>query len=351
MKRLADLFDHRIRVGYSRTELVRDRDEIQHPAVRECLRYLDLDGGLRSTTSAICPRAAVSDPRHRSRSACCTRSTRSRASGVRPNSWRRRPCTSSRICCGNASASRISICARGGFGSLVRADGVAANLVPILPARLAELERSLLLLYTGMRGMRTRFSPSSSTTPDLARRHGSSMDERARRRGPRVLTAPGRSLNDFGELLQDLVPEARAVDADQPGGIDDWYESGASRRGRRRQAAGRRRRRFSAAAGATREAGSCCRAVPDLRRVPFEFDRTGGYADLLQSLSESTQMTLSLRRARCAPPGNGKRTLVTGASGFVGRNLSCRSCARLAARSSRRRGPSTTCSNSSTCAG
>ena len=46
VKRLADLFDHRIRVGYSRTELVRDRDEIQHPAVRECLRYLDLDGGL-----------------------------------------------------------------------------------------------------------------------------------------------------------------------------------------------------------------------------------------------------------------------------------------------------------------
>ncbi len=46
VKRMAPLFDYSIRVGYSRTELVHDRDEIQHPSVRECLRFLDLHGPL-----------------------------------------------------------------------------------------------------------------------------------------------------------------------------------------------------------------------------------------------------------------------------------------------------------------
>jgi D-glycero-alpha-D-manno-heptose-7-phosphate kinase len=46
VKRMAPLFDYSIRVGYSKTELVNDREEIEHPSVRECLRFLDLHGPL-----------------------------------------------------------------------------------------------------------------------------------------------------------------------------------------------------------------------------------------------------------------------------------------------------------------
>ena len=42
---LADLFDHSILVSYSRTEVVHQLGEIEHPAVRECLRFLGLTGG------------------------------------------------------------------------------------------------------------------------------------------------------------------------------------------------------------------------------------------------------------------------------------------------------------------
>jgi D-glycero-alpha-D-manno-heptose-7-phosphate kinase len=35
-----------IRVGYSKTECVEDLDDIQHPSVRECLRYLGIAGGV-----------------------------------------------------------------------------------------------------------------------------------------------------------------------------------------------------------------------------------------------------------------------------------------------------------------
>jgi D-glycero-alpha-D-manno-heptose-7-phosphate kinase len=46
VKRLARLFDYSIRISYSRTELVSRVEEIEHPAVRECLRFLEIDGGL-----------------------------------------------------------------------------------------------------------------------------------------------------------------------------------------------------------------------------------------------------------------------------------------------------------------
>ncbi len=43
---LTEFFDHRIRVSYSRTELVKCVDDIQHPSVRECLRFMGIEGGI-----------------------------------------------------------------------------------------------------------------------------------------------------------------------------------------------------------------------------------------------------------------------------------------------------------------
>ena len=44
-KRLPPFFDHTMRIVYTKTELVCDVEEIEHPAVRETLRYLNLNGG------------------------------------------------------------------------------------------------------------------------------------------------------------------------------------------------------------------------------------------------------------------------------------------------------------------
>ncbi len=43
---LTEFFEHRIRVSYSRTELVKDAQEILHPSVRECLKFLEIDRGV-----------------------------------------------------------------------------------------------------------------------------------------------------------------------------------------------------------------------------------------------------------------------------------------------------------------
>ena len=43
---LSDFFNYKIRVGYSKSELVNDIELIQHPSVRETLKYLDCDQNL-----------------------------------------------------------------------------------------------------------------------------------------------------------------------------------------------------------------------------------------------------------------------------------------------------------------
>ena len=46
LNRLSKFFDYRIRVGYSKAELVNSVDEIIHPSVRECLKFKNIEGNL-----------------------------------------------------------------------------------------------------------------------------------------------------------------------------------------------------------------------------------------------------------------------------------------------------------------
>ena len=55
VSRLPALFDYSTRVSYSRVELVDNLEEIVHPAVRECLRFLELDGGIEMNVVADLP--------------------------------------------------------------------------------------------------------------------------------------------------------------------------------------------------------------------------------------------------------------------------------------------------------
>jgi D-glycero-alpha-D-manno-heptose-7-phosphate kinase len=43
---LSDFFEHKIRIGYSKAELVKIVDEIEHPSVRECLKFKEFNGNL-----------------------------------------------------------------------------------------------------------------------------------------------------------------------------------------------------------------------------------------------------------------------------------------------------------------
>ena len=54
---IKERYDHRIRVGYTKTELVDDVDELEHDLVRECLRYTGISKGVEISTMADIPSA------------------------------------------------------------------------------------------------------------------------------------------------------------------------------------------------------------------------------------------------------------------------------------------------------
>lgn len=55
VSRLTEFFDHRIRVSYSRTELCKSVGEIQHPSVRACLEFMNIDGGIEISVVSDLP--------------------------------------------------------------------------------------------------------------------------------------------------------------------------------------------------------------------------------------------------------------------------------------------------------
>jgi len=46
INRLSNFFEYKIRVGYSKSELVNSVNDIAHPSVRECLKFRNMDGNL-----------------------------------------------------------------------------------------------------------------------------------------------------------------------------------------------------------------------------------------------------------------------------------------------------------------
>ncbi|MDX6767759.1 MAG: hypothetical protein SFU85_13330 [Candidatus Methylacidiphilales bacterium] len=55
VSRLNPLFEHRIRVAYSKTELVRTVSEIAHPCVRNALEWLGIDSGIEISVTTDLP--------------------------------------------------------------------------------------------------------------------------------------------------------------------------------------------------------------------------------------------------------------------------------------------------------
>ncbi|MBI3895983.1 MAG: kinase [Acidobacteria bacterium] len=52
---LPPFFDHRVRISYSKTELANSASEIEHPSVRECMRFLGVESNAEIHTDADLP--------------------------------------------------------------------------------------------------------------------------------------------------------------------------------------------------------------------------------------------------------------------------------------------------------
>ena len=279
VNRLADLFDYSIRVGYSRTELAKSVDQIEHPAVRECLRFLNLDGGLEINVVADLP----------------ARTGLGSSSSFTVGLLHALHALKGELACNGQLAAeavyveqemikeRVGVqdqytCAHGGLVHLrfSRDGSIRVSPLPLRAERLAELQAHLMLFYTGIRRhahevldeqlertKRGAISEDLSYLSDL-------VDQ-----GLEVLTNE-QPIACFGELLHTAWMTKRRLSSKISNAkIDEWYN-------RAREAGAIGGKLLGAGGGGflllsvePENQAAVKRALTDLRCVPSAFEHNG----------------------------------------------------------------------------
>jgi D-glycero-alpha-D-manno-heptose-7-phosphate kinase len=275
---MAPFFDYAIRVGYSRTELARTVDEIQHPSVRECLRYLEIEGGIEIHYVGDLPArtglgssssftVGLLHALHAFRGDMVSRDQLAReAVVVEHERVRERVGVQDQYTCAHGGLLRLEFTASG---------GVNVAPIPLSEERSRELRSHLMLLYTGVTRsahevldeqlQRTRDGMITGQLQHLAHLAEQGVD---------VLTRPA-PLAAFGELLHSAWLSKKQLSSKISNSqIDGYYELA---------------RRAGAWGGKLLGAGGggflLLMAPPDrqdgieqalkLPRVAFEFDQAG----------------------------------------------------------------------------
>lgn len=201
---LTEFFDHRIRVSYSKTELCREIDEIQHPSVRECLRFMNIQGGIEiAVVSDLPARTGLGS------SSCFTVGLLHALHAFKGKIVSRRQLAAEAVHVERELIKeRVGLqdqysCACGGFSLLhFTGDNDVTSTPVTLPAdRLAALQHRLLIFYTGLQRtahqvLEQQLSRTSSglLTPQLMQ---------LQRLVPQGLDAlaSGKPLQEFGDIL------------------------------------------------------------------------------------------------------------------------------------------------------
>lgn len=228
VRHLPRFFDYSTELSYSKTERVTDVEDIQHPAIREAMKMLDMQE-IRLTYEADLP----------ARSGLGTSS--SFAVGMLNAFYALKGKYASkkkladeaiyleRVVCGEAGGWQDQIAAAfGGFNRInFGPDGYEVLPVIISPERKRQLNNNLMMFFTGF----TRFSSevqkaNSATAAEdkkarLKRMHALVDEAEA------VLTDKSRDLDDFGRLLDVTWKLKKGTGgAVSTNGIDGLYEQG-----------------------------------------------------------------------------------------------------------------------------
>ena len=228
VRHLPRFFDYSTELSYSKTERVTSVDDIQHPAIREAMKMLDMRE-IRLTYEADLP----------ARSGLGTSS--SFAVGMLNAFYALKGKYASkqkladeaiyleRVLCNEAGGWQDQIAASfGGFNRInFNADGYEVLPVIISPERKRQLNDNLMMFFTGF----TRFS----SDVQKANKVSSTEEKRARLKkmyelvdeAEEILTNKDRDLDDFGRLLDTTWRLKKGTgSAISTGSIDELYEKG-----------------------------------------------------------------------------------------------------------------------------
>jgi D-glycero-alpha-D-manno-heptose-7-phosphate kinase len=276
-RHLPPFFEHRFRVVYRKIETCKSVEEIRHPAVREALRYLNVDRGLELHHDGDLPaRSGMGSSSaftvgllhvlHALRGEMPTKSQLARE-GIHLE----------QEVLGETVGSQDQVMAA--YGGLrhvkFHPDGNIESNPLVLPAeRVAELRAHLMLFYTGI----------ARTAADVARSYVADLEPR--RRQLRILKelveesidilASGTDIGAFGDLLHETWQAKRSLSAQVSNAeIDSLYE--------RARAAGALGGKLTGAGGGgflllfvpPARQGAVREALADRIPVPFEFEWAG----------------------------------------------------------------------------
>jgi D-glycero-alpha-D-manno-heptose-7-phosphate kinase len=230
-RRLPPFFEYRSRVSYSKVENVLRNDAFEHPAVRSCLQFMGIEEGVEIHHVADLP----------ARTGLGTSSafTVGLLLGLYALQGRMRDKRS-------LAADAIHVeqdlipeavgaqdqvsAAYGGFNRIdFRHDGaIEVNRVVMSPSRMAELEGSLALFFTGFSRTASEIAAEQlKMTPHKTRELRTMLDLVPEAES--IIASPGRSLDDFGRLLHQswLLKRSLTTKITTPI-IDEIYEAGLS---------------------------------------------------------------------------------------------------------------------------
>lgn len=226
---LPPFFEYQSRVSYSRIENVNENVDIQHPSVRECLKFLNVAGGIEihhvadlpartglGTSSAFTVGLLLSlyalKNQMRDKNALAADAIHVEQNLI-----------------GEAVGSQDQVSAAfGGFNRINfnRDDSFEVRRILTAPARLAELEQNLALYFTGFSRIASEIAQEQlKVTPQKTKELQTMLqmvDE-----AEQILTSPSRSLDEFGRLLNEGWKLKRSLTQKISNShIDEIYQAG-----------------------------------------------------------------------------------------------------------------------------
>jgi D-glycero-alpha-D-manno-heptose-7-phosphate kinase len=279
VQQLRDFFDYKIRISYSKLELTKRVDEIKHPSVRECLRYMGIERGVEIHCMTDLP----------ARTGLGSSSAFTVGLLNALYAWQGKFATPQRLAEDAVNVERNLLKERVGlqdqyasaFGGFLfitytRQGNVNLTSIPMANERVQALEQRLLLFYTGMQR-----TASDILQDQLERTKSGELRAPLKQLADLVPPAVevicnGRDLSELGKLLHQGWTIKRSLSPSvSTEAIDTWYEKARSASAVGGKLLGAGSGGFLLLYVEPQHQDNVRSALADLQEVPFAFEGAG----------------------------------------------------------------------------
>lgn len=274
VRHLPRFFDYSTELSYSKTERVTDVNDIQHPAIREAMKFLDMHE-IRLTYEADLPARSGLGTSSSFAVGMLSAFYALKGKYADKNKLAKEAIYLERVLCNEAGGWQDQIAAA--YGGLNRinfnADGFTVDPIIIAAERKREFNRNLMLFFTGF----THFSSEVQATINVKDKTKQRLEMLALvDEAQNILTDKNADLNEFGRLLDTTWKLKRQTGTKiSTSSIDMLYDKGM-------QAGALGGKLLGAGGGGfllfyvEPDKQKCVRdALSDLMYVPFEFENGG----------------------------------------------------------------------------